>query len=52
MDGERNMKILFYDTKEYDQEYFETYLPDYPEIEIKFIKNRIRHTDCIFGKWI
>lgn len=32
------MKILFYDTKEYDQEYFEKYLPEYPGIEIEFAK--------------
>ena len=30
------MKILFYGTKEYDQIYFEKYLPEYTGIEIEF----------------
>ncbi len=29
------MKILFYDTKSYDREFFEKLLPSYPGIEIK-----------------
>lgn len=36
------MKILFYDTKEYDQEYFEKYLPEYPGIEIEFAKAELQ----------
>lgn len=36
------MKILFYDTKEYDQEYFQKYLPEYPGIEIEFAKAELQ----------
>lgn len=32
------MKILFYDTKSYDRESFEKQLPNFPELEIKFLK--------------
>ncbi len=35
------MKILFYDTKSYDREFFEKLLPSYPGIEIKFIEANI-----------
>ena len=30
------MKILFYGTKNYDEEFFEKLLPSYPGITIKF----------------
>ncbi|MDD3402157.1 MAG: 2-hydroxyacid dehydrogenase [Hespellia sp.] len=36
------MRILFYDTKEYDREYFEKYLPEYPGIEIEFAKAELQ----------
>ena len=32
------MKILFYGTKKYDQEFFEKLLPEYPELTINFIE--------------
>ena len=35
------MRILFYDTKNYDKEFFEKLLPSYPGIEIKFIEANI-----------
>ena len=35
------MKILFYGTKNYDEEFFEKLLPSYPGIEIKFIEANI-----------
>ena len=35
------MKILFYDTKSYDRDFFEKLLPSYPGIEIKFIEANI-----------
>lgn len=35
------MKILFYGTKNYDQQFFDKLLPDYPGIEIKFIEANI-----------
>ena len=39
--GATIMKILFYDTKSYDREFFEKLLPSYPGIEIKFIEANI-----------
>ena len=35
------MKILFYGAKDYDQQFFDRLHPDYPEIEITFIKANI-----------
>lgn len=32
------MKILFYGTKKYDEEFFEAILPEYPEISIHFLE--------------
>lgn len=32
------MRILFYGTKKYDQEFFEKILPEYPKLEITFIE--------------
>ena len=40
--GATIMKILFYDTKSYDREFFEKLLPSYPGIEIKFIEISMR----------
>ena len=31
------MKILFYGTKNYDEQFFEKLLPEFPDIKIKFI---------------
>ena len=39
--GATIMKILFYDTKSYDRDFFEKLLPSYPGIEIKFIEANI-----------
>ena len=36
--GATIMKILFYDTKSYDREFFEKLLPSYPGIEINSLK--------------
>lgn len=33
------MKILFYDTKSYDQKTFEAALADFPEVEIEYLKS-------------
>lgn len=38
------MKILFYGTKNYDEQFFQKLLPQYPGIEIKFIEANI-HAD-------
>lgn len=35
------MKILFYGTKNYDEQFFQKLLPEYPGIEIKFIEANI-----------
>ena len=35
------MKILFYGTKNYDEEFFEKLLPSYPGITIKFTEANI-----------
>lgn len=35
------MKILFYGTKNYDEQFFERLLPQYPEISLKFIEANI-----------
>lgn len=35
------MKILFYDTKNYDEQFFEKLLPSFPDIQIKFIEANI-----------
>lgn len=35
------MKILFYGTKNYDEQFFEKLLPNYPGIEMKFIEANI-----------
>jgi len=36
---EAPMKILFYDTKSYDQKTFEAALDDFPEVEIEYLKS-------------
>ena len=35
------MKILFYGTKNYDEQFFEKLLPEFPDIKIKFIEANI-----------
>lgn len=35
------MKILFYGTKNYDQQFFQKLLPEYPDIQMKFIEANI-----------
>lgn len=44
------MKILFYDTKEYDQKYFEKYLPEYSGIEIEFAEAELRVQTAALAK--
>ena len=44
------MKILFYDTKSYDREFFEKLLPSYPGIEIKFIEANIHEETASLAK--
>ncbi|MDD3362237.1 MAG: 2-hydroxyacid dehydrogenase [Hespellia sp.] len=44
------MKILFYDTKEYDREYFEKHLPEYPGIEIEFTKAELQVRTAALAK--
>lgn len=36
------MKVLFYGTKSYDQQFFEKLLPDYPGITIKYIEANLQ----------
>ena len=36
------MKILFYGTKNYDEQFFERLLPEYPEISIKYIEANLQ----------
>ena len=35
------MKILFYGTKNYDEQFFERLLQEFPEIQMKFIEANI-----------
>ena len=44
------MKILFYGTKNYDQQFFDKLLPDYPGIEIKFIEANIHEETASLAK--
>ena len=44
------MKILFYGTKNYDEEFFEKILPDYPGIQIKFIEANIYEETASLSK--
>ena len=41
------MKILFYGTKNYDEEFFEKLLPSYPGITNNFIEEK-RHKETTF----
>ena len=42
------MKILFYGTKNYDEEFFEKLLPSYPGITIKFTEANIHEETAVF----
>lgn len=44
------MKILFYGTKNYDEQFFEKLLPKYPGIEIKFIEANIHEETAALAK--
>ena len=44
------MKILFYGTKNYDEEFFEKLLPSYPEITIKFTEANIHEETASLAK--
>lgn len=44
------MKILFYGTKNYDEQFFEKLLPEYPGIEIKFIEANIHEETASLAK--
>ncbi|HIZ23585.1 MAG TPA: 2-hydroxyacid dehydrogenase [Candidatus Blautia faecigallinarum] len=44
------MKILFYGTKNYDEEFFTKLLPSYPGIEIKFIEANIHEETAALAK--
>ena len=47
---EITMKILFYGTKNYDEQFFEKLLPKYPGIEIKFIEANIHEETAALAK--
>lgn len=44
------MKILFYGTKNYDEEFFQKLLPSYPGIEIKFTEANIHEETASLAK--
>lgn len=44
------MKILFYGTKNYDEQFFEKLLPQYPGVEIKFIEANIHEETAALAK--
>ena len=44
------MRILFYDTKSYDKEFFEKLLPSYSGIEIKFIEANIHEETAALAR--
>lgn len=44
------MKILFYGTKNYDEEFFEKLLPSYPGITIKFTEANIHEETASLAK--
>lgn len=44
------MKILFYGTKNYDQQFFDKLLPNFPGIEIKFIEANIHEETASLAK--
>ena len=44
------MKILFYGTKNYDEQFFEKLLPEFPDIKIKFIEANIHEETASLAK--
>lgn len=44
------MKILFYGTKNYDEQFFEKLMPEYPDITIKFIEANIHEETAWLAK--
>ena len=44
------MKILFYGTKNYDEEFFEKLLPSFPGITIKFTEANIHEETASLAK--
>ena len=44
------MKILFYVTKNYDEQFFEKLLPEFPDIKIKFIEANIHEETASLAK--
>ena len=44
------MKILFYGTKNYDEQFFDELLPEFPGIEIKFIEANIHEETASLAK--
>ena len=44
------MKILFYGTKNYDEQFFDKLLPELPGIEIKFIEANIQEETASLAK--
>ena len=44
------MKILFYDTKKYDKEFFDRILPEYKEIEVEYVQADISETTAKYAK--
>lgn len=44
------MKILFYGTKNYDEQFFEKLLPSFPGVEIKFIEANIHEETALLAK--
>lgn len=46
------MKILFYGTKNYDEQFFEKLLPEFPDIKIKFIEANIHEETASLGSMI
>ena len=44
------MKILFYGTKNYDEQFFEKLLPEFPDVKIKFIEANIHEETASLAK--
>lgn len=44
------MRILFYGTKNYDEQFFQKLLPQYPGIEIKFLEENIHTETALLAK--
>lgn len=44
------MKILFYGTKNYDEQFFERLLPEYPEISIKYIEANLQEETAALAR--